>query len=419
MWKLRPWLLLLSDHQFLFVGLSSWGMIGVDAATVEKKTPMSSAGRRLRVAILYQAPEGWCNVRSVWAALSRDEAVDARVVLLPFLHQDYEWNRGRAESYLSDQGVPFVPWDAFDLVGAGLDVVIYTSPYDQTRPREYHFAELRRHVCYVAYVPYALDVGGGPVNVEFQFGQPVTKHADAIFVRSEGARHMFERYCPSGAAHVVVSGHPRMDAIANLRDFQVDPAMLEAIGDRRAVLWNAHFSFDSDQWSTFDRLAESIFEAFRARPGLALLFRPHPLLWKKLVNLGILAAGEIDGFKRELRSLGVVVDEHEDHRHAFAASTAMISDASSFLLEYLVVGRPVLYLENRYGFGLNEEGMALVPNYQVAQTGAEIGAFLDQLLRGEDPLKARRAAAVEAFFPGFDGMAGQRVVEHLKARAFR
>lgn len=364
--------------------------------------------------ILYQLPESWANVRSVWEAARDDESVEVSVVLLPFLHRDYQWRRDLAEAHLTELGVPFVPWDAFSLSEATLDAVLYTSPYDETRPEAYKFANLRRQARRIAYIPYGLEVGGGEQNYVYQYGQPVTAHADAVFVRSPSVRDMFARHCPTGAEHVHVTGHPRMDGLVDLAQFTVDPGLLAAIGERKAVLWNAHFSFDGDLWSTFDQLAAGILDAFTSRPDLVLLLRPHPLLWKKLINLNILNEQEIADLKVQLTALGVIIDERSDHRHAFAASAAMMSDAGSFLMEYLATGKPVLYLKNSHGLGLNEEGAAVVRRYQTAVDAGQVAAFLDQLRRDEDPLHLSRSAAIRHFFHEFDGGAGRRVLGVLK-----
>lgn len=385
-------------------------------ATSPLSPPPATSSRRLRVGILYQLPESWANVRSLWNAMLDDPEVEPIVVLLPFEHQDYQWNRENAAAQLDALGVPWQAWDEIDPAKAGFDAVLYTSPYDETRPAAYRFPALSRHVRFTAYIPYGLEVGGGSVNLFHQYGQPVNLHASAVYVRSESARQMYARHCASGAGHVVVSGHPRMDAMSRLDDFEVDPALLAQIGPRKAVLWNAHFSFDADQWSTFDQLTLPILEHFAARPDLALLFRPHPLLWKKLVNLGIYDEAGVVALRAELQALGVVIDERADHRHAFAASSALMTDAGSFLMEYFVTGKPVLYLSNPHGLGLNEEGRAVSRHYDVAADAGAIGAFLDSLANRPSDELSRRRAAIPDFFAGFDGGAGRRVLQHLKTR---
>lgn len=366
-----------------------------------------------KMAIFYQLPESWTNVHSVWLAAKARSDVEVVVVLLPFFHQQLEWRRSAVEQQLFQDGIEYVSWDAFNTAEADFDIVIYTSPYDSSRPKFFQFPELKPKVKVTAYIPYGLEVGGGEQNLVFQYGQPVTIGADAVFVRSEGAKQMFRTYCPSGDEHVVVTGHPRMDNLVELASFDIDPQLVSAIAGRKAILWNAHFSCDEDQWSTFDIFAANILQIATAYPECVLIFRPHPLLWKKLVNMGILNRDEIVILKSELSSLGVIVDERPDHRHAFAASDALMTDAGSFLLEYLVTEKPVLYLCNPKGFGLNEQGQAVVQNYYSANNVDDISHFIDMLLKGEDPKFDQRKSAISFFFNGLDGCCGQRVVKHL------
>lgn len=384
-------------------------------ARAKSDVSAGSSEGRLKVAVQYQLAESWGNIRSVWDALVLDEQIEPTVILLPFIHRDYTWDLQHALRHLDELGLPYVIWDQLDLTKQHFDAIFFTSPYDSTRPPAHRFDAVSQRVPFTAYIPYGLEVGGGQGNNAAQYGEPAASRSRAVYVRSESVRRMFGKYCPTGTGHVVVSGHPRMDGLVDLEHFAIDPELVAEIGDRRAVLWNAHFSIEADQWSTFDILGSQIFDAFDRRPELALIFRPHPLLWKKMINLGLLDEAGIAQLKRELRHKGVIIDTRADHRHAFAASIAMLSDAGSFLIEYLATRRPLLYLENPWGLGLNEEGEAIVELYQTASTGEQVEAFLDQLIRGEDPGRAAREAAIPRFFHGFDGLAGLRVVDHMKA----
>lgn len=366
-----------------------------------------------RLVILYQMPESWLNVHSVWEAAQADPAWDVRVVVLPFFHKEHDWNPDRSREHLDGLGISYIFWDRFNLQEASGAAFLFTSPYDSSRPPEYHFDLIEKIAVATAYVPYGLEIGGGEVNLFYQYGQPVVQRASAVFVRGPDARDMYARHCPTGARHVQATGLPRMDGFFDFSHFPADSLLLHEIGDRKAVLWNAHFSFNADLWSTFDLLGKGIFKAFESRPDLALLFRPHPLLWKQLVNLGVLDEAGVRAFKRELVAKGVIIDERPDHRHAFAASVAMLSDVGSFLLEYLVTEKPVLYLENPDGVGVNDVGKALVPFYDKASDIQAVCKFLDQVERGVDPRKQHRLSALDVFFPQFDGRSGLRVLKYL------
>ena len=373
--------------------------------------------KRVKIAILYQLSESWNNVRSVFLNSKNRTDAECQVILLPFIHNQLDWSREREETFLSTEGVDYICWDdpGFDFNASGFDAVIFTSPYDSTRPAAYHFHSLKKRVPVTAYIPYGLEVGGGLQNLEFQYRQPAAAESTVTFVRSSNAKQMFRMYCQHGDAHVVVTGHPRLDTFASFEKFNVDSELVAEIAGRKAVLWNAHFSFADNRWSTFDILAENILTEFLSRPDFVLIFRPHPLLYKSLINAGIFTAHEIDEFKCELRALGIIVDERADHRHAFSSSCALLTDAGSFLLEYLITGKPVLYLKNPDGLGLNDQGAAVVKLYHQATDISDIVHFLDWLSSGKDNEYENRCSAINSFFYGLDGCCGQRVLDYIVA----
>lgn len=369
----------------------------------------------VRLAIFLQAPEAWANVRSIWHAASADANTEVLVVLMPFFHDSYEWRRATVEQYLRDEGIPFIAWDRLDLAQARIDAAIYTSPYDDTRPAEYWFEAVRPLVRSISYIPYGIEIGGGSFDLALQYGQPAAKLSDAVFARSQRLKDMYRLHCPTGDQHVVVTGYPRFDELANLEAFPVDPHLLEQVGDRIPVLWNTHFSFDQEHWSTFDILGSDIIAMFANHPRFALLFRPHPLLWVRMKSTLGLSDSDIQGLKAELRGLDIIVDERADHRHVFACSRALISDIGSFLMDYLLTGKPVLYLNNPYGMGMNEEGDELVSLFPKAESIEAVKQFVEALERGEDPGRERRLAAIPTFAPQQDGQVGFRVYEHIKS----
>ena len=117
-----------------------------------------SVPAKRRLAILYQLPESWANVRSVWEAARDDADLDVIVVMLPFIHKDYQWRREVSEAHLNDMGVPFVAWDAFDLDKAGLDAVLSAG---STRGMAVGHEELTERAVASPQVSRLLQAGGG------------------------------------------------------------------------------------------------------------------------------------------------------------------------------------------------------------------------------------------------------------------
>lgn len=376
-----------------------------------------------RVVFLVQRAESWINVHRLWALMQEDDRFSTEIRVISHDDDASEALRKReaciaqlkASGVVVDEAASGAPRP---LESGQFDVAIFNAPYERERVQAFHFDRVARHVALTVYVPYGLVMGAGRRNRHYQYAQRTQRDAGLVIARSEIERSMYARYCPSGADHVAVTGLPRLDEMHDLQRFQVDPELTDAIAGRFAVLWNSHFSFglsfaDGANYSTFDTLVEPLFRFAARNPTVALIWRPHPALFRVLVQEGILAPHEIDAFRAEVSAAGVILDERPDHRHAFAASHMLITDLGSFLVEYLTTGKPLVYLHAADGEGLNEEGLTLVDYIDTAHSAADAIALVKLYATGADPKLLSRQLARERFLPMFDGNASHRVAERI------
>ena len=94
----------------------------------------------------------------------------------------------------------------------------------------------------------------------------------------------------------------------------------------------------------------------------------------------------------------------------------MISDASSFLLEYSATGKPLLYLHNANGPGLNEDGAFVREFCYTAEAPTDIERFLDMIAQGKDPKRDARRAAYPNFMLIPDEGVGERIKRTVEER---
>jgi len=364
---------------------------------------LSATSERRRVVFVVQHGPLWPSTASVYQAFAEDSKWQTTVVALPYRHPYYT----RAEEqnaifeFLRNAGIPYVSWDQFPLSAGCADVIFLQNPYDVTRPEGCRTMELMRLVPRVAYIPYGLEIGGGEENASMQANLATQQLAWAVFARSKRHRAAFEQHCATGAAHVHVTGHPKMDALRQLptvRDAKIDCF----VANRKMVFWNPQFDVRPDGsafgkgYSTFLRWQHYLPDELARRPGLAFVIRPHPLFFATLEQRHILTTEQIQEFLNRCAATGAFIDRSPSYLPVFAASAAMISDPSSFLLEYAGTGRPVLYLHNPGGPGLNSDG-EFVTNYcYSAQSEDEIRRFLDLVEAGQDPRGPERRAATGA-----------------------
>lgn len=377
---------------------------------------------RVRVLFLLQRPEAWGNVASLWARMQADPRFEPTAWLLPYNIGDPPLSVARAVSHralLDAERVAWVEWQpSMELVPGQFDVAVFTHPYDRERPQPVWFAQVRRCVRKVVYIPYGLTVGAGAKNLRLQFAQPLQIGADLVVARSHGEKAMYARYCPRGDGHVQVLGHPRFDRMLKGLADPPETGLQARIGDRLALLWNSHFSFghrysQSSNFSTFDLLGPELLEYFIARRDwLCLIWRPHPGLFPALLAQKLLDAAQLPALRAELQALGIVLDETTGHLPAFACSDALLSDPGSFLFDYLAMQRPLLALINPDGEPLNEEASALVHASGMATSMAEVQAFVEAVVAG----KADAAALAERrarFLPWADGESARRICDAI------
>ena len=368
---------------------------------------------KYKIRIFAQSPEVWPSLDSVWDAFSLDAKVDTLVVLLPFLHDSPSANS--LEKFLLDRGISFIHGEKYNMLLDRPDLVFFQNPYDSTRPKQYHSTNLKRYNIKFAYVPYGLEVGGGSDNIQWQYNQHVQKEAWRVFARSNRHKEMFRKYCDSRAKNVVVTGHPKLDLLIKAKNTQASLMPRSEFDNKRIVLWSSHFTVGNPPllWSTYQLFSEYIFKYFMESKSMVLIFRPHPLFFSRMRNEGILTESQEAEFKVRLNECpNVILDENPSYIDSFLLSDALMSDAGSFLLEYLPTENPILYLENPNGPGLNEEG-SIVDSYYVARRISDISKFLTMIDKGQDPLRNERLSRISEFLYKMDGMAGNRIKEHV------
>lgn len=386
---------------------------------------LNPAIRPVRVAFLAQHPQGWTSLQAVWQAFAADPACEALVVAAPYNHP-YPPEGGPEAIYgfLEKEGVPFVRWDASTLEPNFADVIFVQNPYDVTRPAALQVSNLIKLVPRLAYVPYGLEIGGGDVNAEFQFNQPLQQFAWAVFARSTRHKAMFAKHCATGDAHVEVTGHPRLDTLRTLSQLPPDPEFTEFARGRKIVFWNPQFDMNQEGtgYSTFLFWQRFFLEEFARRQNLAFVIRPHPLFFGALEARGLWNSTQLADFLNRVQHAGnVLIDRRASYLPIFAASSAMLSDASTFLLEYSATNKPLLYLHNPRGPQLNEDGdFVCMHNYR-AEKRADVIAFLDMVEAGEDPLAPARRAAYSEVMCAPEGGAAETikrvVLQRLAAEA--
>lgn len=362
--------------------------------------------RRPTVALLFQHRSYWNAVATVVEALGRDPRIELLVVALD---SEADGRRASTAEFLREQGLR--PVSAQHLIDSldDVDVVLLDNPYDETRPTALSAGALAERGVRLAAVPYGYGAIGGDFMDRLLWDLPLQQLAWRSYVPAPSHKAMYDRHCRTGSAHVRVVGSAKLDRLVR-PPTGLDPVR-ELAGDRPVVLWNPHFRLGAGGWSTFDTYFEPVLRWFMAHPDVVLLLRPHFRLFRDLaVRGGVEARVEATVRRLVAEHENLVLDESPDYVPALTVADAMMSDLSSLATEYLVTGRPLLYLHRADGPGANAVGdhFALM---ETARSWEDVRGWLGRVRNG----RASRpdAGLVQAHLGQVDGHAGERIATAL------
>ena len=137
------------------------------------------------------------------------------------------------------------------------------------------------------------------------------------------------------------------------------------------------------------------------------------MLFGALVNNHHMTQEEMDRFiAQKAGQENIILDTSSDYRTAFAASDGMIADGTTFSVEYLFTGKPMMLTTKNLNRFYNAD--ALEKGVYIGRTPDDITTFMDILIRGDDPKKSEREAlSRDMFFRPKGKTVGENIAEHI------
>ncbi len=306
------------------------------------------------------------------------------------------------------------------------DVVVYDQPYGLPALHRPQRIGRRALVCAIPYgfgfylMTGSLQrVGNGLLPLSWRTfvasGDVLARLGDAALTRIPG---------------IVATGDPKADELRRLlgeaqRTQAPRPAGAPA-GEPPLVIWAPHHSVGRTvgagrpgQLATFGWSAPAMLDLASRHPGVRFVLKPHPMLRYALVTSGTMSAGEVDALLDAWRALPNA-DVHETGGYAelFLASSAMVTDSCSFLVEYGITGRPIIHLADLPDPARDTRftplGRELLATLHRACDAEELARELKTVVvRGEDPRREDRLATPLIASVRSAEDAGRAIARHL------
>ena len=232
-------------------------------------------------------------------------------------------------------------------------------------------------------------------NINDSFLQQCWQH----YFENKELVKQYSMLCKNNGRNMICTGTPQMDEYIKYKKISNDKLKIH----KKVIIWAPHHTIANMCWeginySTFLTYYETmLLLADKFKDKAEFIFKPHPLLYKKLIK--IWGKQKTDDYYKKWQNgvnTNIVLGKYLD---LFFDSDAMIHDCGSFTVEYMYTGNPVMYLPSNDNHADNLNAMAKRA-YELHYKGfskSDIEQFIDNVIAGVDPRKEERMEFVNQY----------------------
>ena len=299
------------------------------------------------------------------------------------------------------------------------DYVFINYPWQRNYQAGYRVEQLSEFtkVCYVPYYSAPLIIERDHEGVApHLYTQRSHQLASLIFTQDKNVQLAYAETA-RGNEHVYLTGSPKIDSLVNKFSHGDKSWPLASPGNFK-MIWAPHHSY-SPAWLNFGNFAtmfQDMLTFAQANPTVDVLLRPHPLMFRTLVDREVIPTAVLDKWLEQWNALpNTAIDADDDVALLFGAADLMVTDGISFLGEYpLATNKPGIFIENAGHWLLSELGeLAASANIRVSNFVEFEAAFRDVQINGL-PDFSKKIAALRTVAQPYPGDAAKLIVEVVK-----
>ncbi|MDF7674193.1 CDP-glycerol glycerophosphotransferase family protein [Acetobacteraceae bacterium ESL0709] len=356
-----------------------------------------SKNKRIKCLFLVNVMEMWDSLAGIYAAMSKDQRFEPIVVTTffrPLGQGNYE-GEGVVSEALTKKNIPHLRLDMLNydqgltiLKNLTPDIIFRQQPWDSNilpgySARELSFARL----CFVPYffasLVYQRDYGTEDIKEHSGFDLDYHRECWRIFCDSNMTERSFKSFRHIDPQKIIISGPPKLDYILSCKNNGVWPFPKQ---DKKCfkIVWAAHHSVDSHSscFSVFLDLYEDMLFWARNTPEIQFVLQPHPALQDGVIRSGHMTGGQFDRYLALWSGLENCTVYTGDYVGLFAASDLMITDGVSFLAEYPLFDKPLIFVDSRRHYPFNELGEMAVACARTVTSFTEIKEAVEEWQTG-------------------------------------
>ena len=268
------------------------------------------------------------------------------------------------------------------------DLLMYAFQWSSHVDRRYNVYTLRRYLkCYVNY-----SFKNTPF--EWSIASPVQGLMWMYFSECEDNKKLAQSFSKKEFQNIHVVGYPIYDEMQEMRPKGLDWKKQDK--EYKRIIWAPHHTIGEGgelRLSTFLLFANDMLEfKEKYKEKVLFAFKPHPQLKPKLYMHKDWGKEKTDEYYEKWACGDNSTLVQGAYIDLFKTSDAMIHDCGSFVVEYLYVDKPVLFLSNYdRGNQCNEVGLKAFNAHYHGTSREDIQHFIDEVvIGGRDTMEKKR-----------------------------
>lgn len=223
--------------------------------------------------------------------------------------------------------------------------------------------------------------------------------------------------------NLAIAGHPILDYLKDSQHSHKNrkDTIWKAKSGAKKLIWAPHWTITNESFysnSSFLSICDyMIYIAKKYSNEIHIAFKPHPTLYRTLCNHPKWGKEKTDTYYNLWATMSNTQLEDGEYRDLFWGSDAMIHDCGSFIIEYLVVNKPCLYLQrNKNGYDdFNKFAQDALNCYTIGTNSNDIEKFIiEQVIDKINHKKNSRANFHQQYLTSHKGKtAAENIIESI------